>query len=116
MYPRWLLPLPFRGGGFLQRPRLDLCGAAGIALPAGRSAAVDPAFHAYGETLWIVADAGTLDGPARAYRRLVMALDTGGAIKGPARADLYLGRGQAAGTEAGRIKHPLKMYRLVPKA
>lgn len=90
-------------------------GSAGVPLPAGRAAAVDPAYRSYGEPLWIVADAGTLDGPAKTYRRLVMALDTGGAIKGPARADLYVGRGEAAGTEAGRIKHPLKMYRLVPK-
>ena len=49
-----------------------------------------------------------------AYRRAVMALDTGGAIKGDIRADLYMGRGTAAGAEAGRVKHVLRLYRLVP--
>ena len=29
-------------------------------------------------------------------------------------ADLYLGRGDAAGREAGRVRHALRMYRLVP--
>jgi membrane-bound lytic murein transglycosylase len=43
-----------------------------------------------------------------------MALDTGSAIKGQVRADLYLGRGEAAGLEAGRIRHTLRLVRLVP--
>jgi membrane-bound lytic murein transglycosylase A len=30
------------------------------------------------------------------------------------RADLYLGTGEGAGAEAGRIKHRLKLYRLTP--
>jgi membrane-bound lytic murein transglycosylase A len=89
-------------------------GAANIPLPDGRAIAVDPAFHGYGELYWLDADGGALSGAAATYRRLVVALDTGGAIKGPVRADLYLGRGEAAGTEAGRVKHPLRMWRLVP--
>ena len=36
-------------------------------------------------------------------------------IKGPVRADLYLGVGAQAGTEAGRVRHTLRMHRLVPK-
>jgi membrane-bound lytic murein transglycosylase A len=90
-------------------------GAAGVPLPAGRAVAVDPTQHAYGQALWIDADAGALAGSFPAYRRMVTALDTGGAIKGPVRADLYVGRGPAAGTEAGRIRHALRMYRLVPR-
>ena len=43
-----------------------------------------------------------------------MALDTGGAIKGAVRAALYVGRGDAAGVEAGHIRHALRMYELVP--
>ncbi|NEX91502.1 MltA domain-containing protein [Caulobacter sp. 17J65-9] len=92
----------------------DPPGAAGVPLPAGRSIAVDPSKHSYGELFWIDADNPTLQGAARDYRRLVVALDTGGAIKGPARADLYMGRGAAAGAEAGRVKHPLRMWRLTP--
>jgi membrane-bound lytic murein transglycosylase A len=44
-----------------------------------------------------------------------MALDVGGAIKGEVRADLYIGQGDAAGAEAGRIRHTLRMHRLVPR-
>jgi membrane-bound lytic murein transglycosylase A len=43
-----------------------------------------------------------------------MALDTGSAIRGEVRADLYLGTGEDAGAEAGRVRHRLKLYRLVP--
>ena len=89
-------------------------GAANVPLPAGRAIAVDPAYHAYGNVYWIEAEGGNLVGAIASYRRLVVALDTGGAIKGPVRADLYLGRGEDAGTEAGRVKHPLRMWRLVP--
>jgi membrane-bound lytic murein transglycosylase A len=92
----------------------DPQGAAGISLPAGHAIAVDPAFHAYGEAVWIDASAPTLAGAFPVYRRLVMALDTGGAIKGEVRADLYLGRGDEAGREAGRVRHDLRMYRLAP--
>jgi membrane-bound lytic murein transglycosylase A len=89
-------------------------GAAGVPLPAGRSIAVDLGRHAVGEPFWIEASAPTLAGAFPSYRRFVMALDTGGAIKGDVRADLYMGRGDAAGAEAGRVKHTLRMYRLIP--
>jgi membrane-bound lytic murein transglycosylase A len=90
-------------------------GAAGIALPAGRAIAVDPGFHSYGEVFWIDGEAPMLAGAFPRYQRLVTALDTGGAIRGDVRADLYLGQGAAAGAEAGRIRHTLRLYRLVPR-
>ena len=89
-------------------------GAAGIPLPAGRAIAVDPGAHRYGALYWIDGVAPALAGAFPAYRRLAIALDTGGAIRGAVRADLYMGTGDAAGAEAGRVKHTLKMYRLVP--
>lgn len=92
----------------------DPPGAASIALPAGRAIAVDPSFHAYGVAYWIDATAPVLNGAFPVYRRFVMALDTGGAIRGQVRADLYLGRGPQAGVEAGRVRHSLRMFRLVP--
>jgi membrane-bound lytic murein transglycosylase A len=92
-----------------------LVGAANVPLPAGRAVAVDPAYHSMGELLWIDGEAPMLAGAAPRYQRLVTALDTGGAIHGPARADLYLGEGAAAGAEAGRVRHTLRVYRLVPK-
>ena len=90
-------------------------GAAQAPLPAGRALAVDPAFHPMGELLWIDADRPVLPGARPVYRRLAVALDTGSAIRGPVRADLYLGQGEAAGVEAGRAHHALRLYRLAPK-
>ncbi|WGM45520.1 hypothetical protein KOAAANKH_00383 [Brevundimonas sp. NIBR10] len=96
-------------------------GAAGIPLTARRSIAVDPAHWTYGDLVWIEADAGNLNGApllagARGgYQGLVVALDTGSAIRGPVRADFYMGRGEAAGAEAGTVRHPLRMWRLVPR-
>jgi membrane-bound lytic murein transglycosylase A len=93
---------------------LDPVGTAGLPLPAGRAIAVDQSAHALGGLYWIDADAPMLNGASPAYRRLAMALDTGGAIKGPVRADLYIGRGDSAGIEAGHIRHTLRLYELVP--
>ena len=90
-------------------------GAAGIPLFERRAIAVDPASWSYGDLVWIEADAGNLTGARSGYRGLVMALDTGSAIRGPVRADLYMGRGVAAGAEAGSVRHPLRMWRLVPR-
>ena len=89
-------------------------GAAGVALTAGRSLAVDPKLHSWGDIFWIDGEAPALAGARPAYRRLAVALDTGGAIRGEVRADLYLGRGDAAGEEAGRVHHTLRLWRLVP--
>jgi membrane-bound lytic murein transglycosylase A len=91
-------------------------GAAGVILTPGRSLAMDPSRHDYGALYWIVGEAPALNGAFPSYRRLAMALDTGSAIKGDVRADLYLGAGAAAGLEAGRVKHHLKLYRLEPVA
>lgn len=89
-------------------------GSAGVPLPAGRAIAVDRSRHAMGDLFWIDADAPLLTGARPSYRRLAVALDTGGAIKGLVRADLYLGQGDAAGVEAGRVRHQLRMFRLAP--
>jgi membrane-bound lytic murein transglycosylase A len=68
-----------------------------------------------GVPIWIDADAALLAGAFPVYRRLATTLDTGGAIKGAVRADLYIGEGDAAGLEAGRVRHALRMWRLVPR-
>ncbi|MFC0633692.1 MltA domain-containing protein [Brevundimonas balnearis] len=90
-------------------------GAAGVPLVARRSIAVDPASWRYGDLVFIDADGGNLAGARASYRGLVTALDTGSAIRGPVRADFYMGRGDAAGEEAGTVRHPLRMWRLVPR-
>lgn len=90
-------------------------GAAGVPLPPGRAIAVDPSRHGYGGLYWLDAAAPKLAGAFPVYRRLAVALDTGGAIKGDVRADLYMGTGSAAGAEAGRVRHALRLYRLAPQ-
>ncbi|MFN3229957.1 MAG: MltA domain-containing protein [Asticcacaulis sp.] len=94
----------------------DPVGAANVPLPAGASGAIDPAFHRYGDLMWIDANAPGLNGAFPIYQRMIAALDTGGAIKGQVRVDLYMGRGDAAGREAGRVKHALRKWRIVPAA
>jgi membrane-bound lytic murein transglycosylase A len=89
-------------------------GADGLPLPPGRAIAVDLTRHGLGELFWIDARAPALSGAFPTYQRMAVALDTGGAIRGDVRADLYLGRGPAAGVEAGRVRHTLRLYRLVP--
>ena len=89
-------------------------GAAGAPLIPGRSIAVDPVRHPMGALFWIDASAPSLTGAFPVYRRLAVALDTGGAIKGEVRADLYTGVGSGAGEEAGRVRHTLHLYELVP--
>jgi membrane-bound lytic murein transglycosylase A len=89
-------------------------GSAGVPLPVGRAIAVDPSRHAMGELYWLDATAPKLAGAFPVYRRLAVALDVGGAIKGDVRADLYIGTGPDAGAEAGRVRHDLRLFRLIP--
>jgi membrane-bound lytic murein transglycosylase A len=106
-----------RYGFFAIQPnQTEPLGAAGLPLPPGSAVAVDPAYHDLGDLFWIDASVGgnALNNAFPVYQRMVSALDTGGAIKGNVRADLYVGHGDRAGTEAGKIKHVLRMVRIVP--
>jgi membrane-bound lytic murein transglycosylase A len=94
----------------------EAIGAQGIPLSAGRSIAVDKALHVYGTPFFIEADL-PLDGARNAaFRRTMIAQDTGSAITGPARADLYFGTGEEAGQVAGRIRQAGRFAMLVPRA
>lgn len=98
-------------------PELGPIGGEGVPLTAGRSIAVDTRFHAYGTPIYI--DAMPQIGPDRApgaFRRLMIAQDTGSAIGGPARADLFWGTGTEAGSMAGGIKASGTFYVLLPKS
>lgn len=106
-----------RYGFFAIQPnQTEPLGAAGLPLPPGSAVAIDPAYHDLGDLFWIDASVGgnALSNAFPVYQRMVSALDTGGAIKGNIRADLYVGHGDRAGSEAGRIKHVLRMTRIVP--
>jgi membrane-bound lytic murein transglycosylase A len=83
-------------------------GAMNRSITTDRSIAVDPKFTTLGTPVWI-------EKQGRApINRLMVAQDTGSAIKGAQRADIFYGTGDAAGREAGRIKDPGRMIRLLP--
>jgi len=86
-------------------------GAQGVPLTPGRSIAVDPQSIPYGTPVWLASG-----GPQIALQRLVLAQDTGSAIRGAVRADYFAGWGEAAGELAGRLKQPLRLWVLWPKA
>jgi membrane-bound lytic murein transglycosylase A len=90
-------------------------GAQDVPLMPLRSIAVDK-LHVYGTPFFIDAML-PVDTPkaTTAFRRLMIAQDTGSAIVGPARADLYFGAGDAAGKVAGRIRHPGRFVMLIPR-
>jgi membrane-bound lytic murein transglycosylase A len=88
-------------------------GALGVPLTPRRSIAVDPRFVPLGAPVYI-ATTWPLD--VKPLNQLVLAQDTGGAIRGAVRADYFWGFGDEAAREAGRMKQPLRMWVLLPKA
>jgi membrane-bound lytic murein transglycosylase A len=92
-------------------PSIGPKGALGVALTAGRSVAVDPAFIPLGAPLFLSTTMPMTDAP---LQRLVIAQDAGGAIRGPVRADLFWGFGASAGESAGRMKQQGQMWLLWP--
>jgi membrane-bound lytic murein transglycosylase A len=92
-------------------------GAEGVPITPGRSLAVDRKHWPLGVPLWLdtMAPAAQENAPARPLRRLVIAQDTGGAIRGPIRGDVFWGAGDEAADIAGRMKHPGKLWVLVPR-
>jgi membrane-bound lytic murein transglycosylase A len=92
-------------------------GSQGVALTPYRSIAVDSSFLPLGVPVWLegATPSPRAGEPDRPLRRLVVAQDTGGAIRGPLRADLFCGHGEEAAEVAGRLKHPVKMWVLLPR-
>jgi membrane-bound lytic murein transglycosylase A len=89
-------------------------GAQGVALTAGRSIAVDPAYVPYSVPVFL--DTTDPLSPGTPIRRLMIAQDTGGAIKGPIRGDVFWGFGETAAARAGLMKQPGRWYLLLPRA
>jgi membrane-bound lytic murein transglycosylase A len=87
-------------------------GSLGVALAAGRSAAVDPRYVPLGAPIF-VDTRDTLSGAP--WRRLLLAQDSGTDIKGPARADIFFGFGAQAELMAGRMREAGTEYLLLPK-
>jgi membrane-bound lytic murein transglycosylase A len=94
----------------LGEPALGPRGAQGVALTAGRSIAVDPAYIPLGTPVYLA----TSGDPT--LQRLVLAQDTGGAISGAPRADFFCGTGDAAATLAGTLRAQASLWLLWPRA
>jgi membrane-bound lytic murein transglycosylase A len=90
-------------------PALGPRGAQGVALTAGRSIAVDPAYVPLGAPVYLAAAADT------PLQRLVVAQDTGGAISGAPRADFFCGSGDAAASIAGKLRAQASLWLLWPR-
>lgn len=97
----------------LPDPAIGPRGAQGVPLTPGRSVAVDPKSVPYGTPLWLDSTEPLSSKP---LQRLVMAQDTGSAITGAVRADYFWGWGEVAEAQAGRMKQPLRLWVLWPKA
>jgi membrane-bound lytic murein transglycosylase A len=92
-------------------PSLGPMGAMGVALSAGRSAAVDRNFLPLASALYV--DSTIPDG--RRWQHLVLAQDLGSGIQGQARVDLFLGVGPAAADWAGRMHQSGSLWLLLPR-
>ncbi|MDH3745155.1 MAG: MltA domain-containing protein [Acidobacteriota bacterium] len=114
-------------------------GSLGVTLIPERSVAIDKKFLPLGVPLWIdttlpseslasvdalaVTERGSDAEDAQvlptsiqaAYRRLMVAHDTGGAIRGPVRADLFWGPGERAAEIAGRMRQEGRLWLLLPR-
>jgi membrane-bound lytic murein transglycosylase A len=92
-------------------PKKGPKGALGVPLTPERSIAVDAQYIPLGAPVFL---STTLPNSDIAFRRLMLAQDTGGAIRGAVRADLFWGFGVEAGEKAGRMKQRGAMWVLLP--
>lgn len=105
---------PLQGAGPL--------GSLGVALTPGRSLAVDREFLPLGSPVWLAAERPDperrregAETPTVPMHRLMVAQDTGGAIRGPVRGDVFWGPGDLAAEIAGLMKHPGRLWLLLPR-
>jgi membrane-bound lytic murein transglycosylase A len=95
-------------------PQAGPIGGQGIGLSTLRSIAVDRTIWPYGSPFWIDAKLPWQSGTISAFRRLMIAQDTGSAIVGPERVDIFFGSGDDAGARAGDIRHAGEVIVLLP--
>jgi membrane-bound lytic murein transglycosylase A len=93
-------------------PNAGPVGAMGVALTPGYSVAADPRFIPLGAPVLIRTQHPLTGTP---LDRLMLAQDTGGAIRGPLRFDFFWGFGKEAAAPAGRQRHDVQAWLLVPR-
>lgn len=103
---------------FRELPGDGPIGSQGVVLSPGRSLAVDRKFLPLGIPVWLdaTAPAAGMEGTDVPLQRLLIAQDTGGAITGPVRGDVFWGHGEDAADVAGRMKHPGRLWLLLPRS
>lgn len=95
-------------------------GSLDVEVTPGRSIATDPGVYPPG-ILALIQSQKPVTGSCgeivewRPFSRLVLNQDAGDAIRGPGRVDLFWGGGRYAEMAAGRMKHPGKLFVLLPK-
>ena len=87
-------------------------GTLGVPMTAERSIAVDPRVIPLGVPVYL---STTFPNTRNELNRLMVAQDTGGAINGAVRADFFWGFGDAAGSQAGKMKQQGRMWVLLPR-
>lgn len=87
-------------------------GAQSVPLTPLGSMAIDTSVHPLGMPMFVQTTAPGLGGD---WSGLLIAQDTGGAIKGAVRGDIYFGTGPIAGSKAGTMNAPGRMWVLVPR-
>ena len=95
-------------------------GCLGVEITPGRSVAMDQAVYPPGALAFIQTQKPVLDQTGqvkkwRPFSRFVLNQDTGDAIRGTGRVDIFWGGGPYAEVAAGRLKHPGKLYILLPQ-
>lgn len=91
-------------------------GGAGVALTPHRSLAVDRTIWPYGLPVWLSGVLPDSENNEVSLAQLMIAQDTGSAITGVARGDYFAGSGDAAGRQAGHIRHHPDFIVLLPRA
>ncbi len=91
-------------------------GTQGVPLTPGYSLAVDRKWVPLGIPVWLsTTRPEEKTEKHRAFKRLMVAQDTGGAIKGVVRGDVYWGAGERATAIAGKMKNHGHYWLLLPK-
>lgn len=91
-------------------------GAMRVPLTAGRSLAIDTAYHWLGLPIYVSSPTMRHVPKATPFNRLMVGQDVGSAIRGAERGDIYFGSGDAAAKIAGSTKHPGRFFVLMPNA
>jgi len=95
-------------------------GCLDVELTPGRSIAMDQSVYPRGALAFIHTEKPVLDQSGKVkkwqpFSRFVLNQDTGDAIRGISRVDIFWGGGHYAETAAGRLKHPGKLFVLLPR-